>query len=101
MCWRIYYADFSTFSHTDGEVYDAPAWGVIFVTTMLPQWWGRFGENHYWWTGDRWEGGDYHGLIDYLQQPGPRKVLWGRTIPDEQYSAILNRALHDEEYPQQ
>lgn len=100
MRFRIYYADRSTYSDTNGTPFDAPAFGVQWVTTMLPRWWGIYGQDYYWLDNDRWEGGNIGGLIDYLQRPGPRKVLWGRTIPDEDFIAIRERALHDAEYPQ-
>ena len=101
MRFRIYYAD-GMYSDTDGDIFDAPAWGVQFVTTIGPggRWWGRYGEDYYWLDGDIIEGGDLGGLFDYLQRPGPRKVLFGRTIPDDQWSVLTERALHDPDYPQ-
>lgn len=100
--WRIYYADGRTnFDDANGTPYDAPARGVICVVYPHPDQ-GRYilhRKDYYWWSGDEWNGGDIFGLWDYLIEPGPKTVKFGRTVADNRYRAIYNLANEDPDFP--
>ena len=106
--WRIYYGDESTIDSSQCDVYDLPVLNVQVAachtddpehsTGLMP----IHRKDYYWWepseesTGG-WGGGDLFGLFDYLMRPGPRKVLFGRTIETETYKRIIKRACEDRE----
>lgn len=48
------------------------------------------GADYYIWREDRWVGVDIFGLFDYLIESG--LVLFGRTITNDEYREILQRA---------
>lgn len=109
--WRIYYADGSTFADEDGPAEDAPALGVQAINQMVGTPEGRqmlhgAGQRpnrtpvDYFVLdeGDEWLGVDLFGLWDYLQRPGWRKVLFGRTISNPEFAEILYRAGHDPDF---
>lgn len=104
MKWRIYYADGSTFDNTDGEAEEAPAFGVIcivFPDTVV----GRvvmWGWDWYYYETEcgQWWGSDIHGLLDGLLHGLPRTAYkQGRNIHNAAFKAILNRAVHDPDFP--
>lgn len=98
--WRIYYADGTTFSSDDGTPEDAPGLGVVVIPQsdpdvgrmMMARW------DHYCWHGDQWWGHDIVGLIDCLALPGLNRVIHGRTVSQEDYRAIYQRALDDPDF---
>ncbi len=94
--WRIYYGDGRTFSADDGGPQDAPALNVqaIAQDEQLTGWRLCYRRDFYWWD-DGWCAGDLFGLFDYLARPGWKRVLFGRSIPDPAFEAILRRA-HEE-----
>lgn len=77
MKWRIYYDDGRTFSNEDGELKDAPSFGVQAIVCEP----------------DLWGCGDFVGLIDYLARSGI--VKFGRLCPNEVYDLILKKARED------
>ena len=104
MRWRIYYGDGTTFSSEDGLPFDAPTSNVqailqsdingpkgwILIRTELT------GEGYYCWRDDGygWDNHDQSGFFDYLfNYRGPKMVIFGRTIPTEEYRAIVSRAI--------
>jgi hypothetical protein len=115
MRWRVYYGDGSTFSDEDGTIEMTPALNVQAIVQSDPDPHGtgrhvihgggqrpnRVPIDYYWWDPGRgmWVGGDLFGLWDYLTRPGWRKVLFGRTIPDQDYQAIIVRAGDDPDFP--
>lgn len=102
--WRIYYGDGSTYDRRDGEAWDAPAVNVqaIMVEDREHGWYCCRADDFYWYLPDedRWYSGERFGLFDYLTQPGQRKVLFGRSIPDSEYREILDRAMSDPDLPE-
>lgn len=102
--WRIYYGDGTAYDSRDGEAWDAPAVNVQAVVVSDPEhgWYCCRADDFYWYLEDedRWYSGERFGLFDYLTQPGRRKVLFGRSIPDREYRAILDRAMNDPDLPQ-
>lgn len=108
MRWRVYYDDGSTYSDEDGPVALTPALGVqVIVKRDTADPIDNVGRrvldraDFYWWSDqqDEWYGGDSFGLWDYLQRPGWKKVLFGRSIPTERFTEIRKRALDDPEFP--
>lgn len=102
--WRIYYGDGTTFDVRDGHAFDAPARNVQMIAVADPDhgWYLCRSDDYYWWLPqtDTWQGGDKFGLFDYLIEPGPKRVLFGRTIGNAQFNAIFDRAMNDPEIPQ-
>lgn len=95
--WRIYYGDGTTYDCETGSAWNAPGLGVQVCMHDSAEH-GRFSQaryDYYVWYGDRWVGVDLFGLWDYLQQSGPRKVLFGRTIPSVDYDRIRRWADAD------
>jgi len=103
--WRIYYGDGSTYSDDDGDVFDAPALDVqaiAFRTSEPDHKTGHmpvFRFDYYWWepNGD-WYGGDLFGLYDYLTRPGPKKVVFGRTVSNTAHQACVDAACNSREF---
>ncbi len=105
MTFRIYYDDGSTY---DGAPECAPGAGVIGIVRRdeaaedFPYTNGRellYGKDHYWWTGERWLGGDSYGRDDYLRQPGWRKVIAGRTVERVRFERVKRQMETDPAFP--
>lgn len=101
--WRIYYGDGETFSSDDGSPYDAPRLNVQAIVGPSRST-GRYilsRKDAYWWDieCDRWFGGDRHGEWDYMLHLGPRVVIYGRFIGDDEYNACIVAALNDPDFP--
>lgn len=101
--WRIYYEGGVTFSNEDGTPFDAPSRGVMVISVAEPaigrQLVSRF--DFYWWHSDKrfWFGGDVNGLWDYLSDPGPKKVLFGRFVKNDEYQVVIKQAIEDPDLP--
>lgn len=101
--WRIYYQGGATFDSRDGSAFEAPARGVQMIAVADPEhgWYLCRGDHFYWWLpSDSWQGGDIFGLFDYLIEPGVKRVLFGRTVTNAEFSEILQRAQNDPDIPQ-
>jgi hypothetical protein len=91
----IYYDDGSTY---DGPPEDAPGLGVqVIVCQVDGQSKFVVGADFYCWHADdgQWWGADVFGLMDHLQQPGWKRVLFGRTISNADHGRIMARAMED------
>lgn len=100
LTWRIYYGDGSTIDSVDP--FSVPGLDVQAIV-QADEDVGRYVLHHrdfYWWEpGDQqWNQSDHFGLWDYLQRPGPRKVVFGRSLDNRTYKVILERALHDPDF---
>jgi hypothetical protein len=98
VAWAVYYDDGTVWHDTDGPVEDTPGLGVVVVSITTDD--GSFvivGHDQYVWHADqgRWWGADQAGLWDYLQRPGWRKVILGRTVSNERYGEIHGQAMRD------
>ena len=104
--WKIFYGDGSTYSNLDGSPYDAPSDNVQAIVIRDP----TIGRgivakcDLYWWveSEQQWFGlmdklG--YGLFDYLRQPGPKKVIFGRTVSNADYDAAIKAAIADPDFP--
>jgi hypothetical protein len=97
MTWRIYYSDGLTFDSSQGEPCEAPAWGVI-VIAQSNDLVGRqlvHQKDYYWWE-DAWFGGNIIGLVDYLTRTECGIVRMGRTITNNQYRGLVQRAAEEQ-----
>lgn len=102
--WRIFYGDGSRYSDADGSPYDAPRLNVQAIVGFHPQN-GRYtvsNKDAYWWepSQGRWRGGDRHGEWIYMLRLGPRVVLYGEQIGDDEYNACISAALTDQDFPE-
>ena len=96
--FRIYYDGGATY---DGEPFAAPAFGVLVIAETDAEHGRRLIQNadYYCWREGRWWEMDFVGLVDYLAQPGPRKVLFGRLVSNEVHQAAFDRAYNDVDLP--
>ena len=96
--FRIYYDGGATY---DGDPFDAPAWGALAIVQEHKEH-GReivSNKDYFVWMNSRWMGVDWIGMIDYLQQNGARKVLFGRMVPNDHFNDITKLANEDEDFP--
>lgn len=98
--WRIYYETGETY---DADPFSAPTRGVQVIVNVEPNV-GRMliaQRDWYWWDVERefWFGGDFAGMLDYLDSPGPKRVLRGRFVLNAEYQACVKRALNDPDFP--
>ena len=99
MQWKIYYDDGSVYSDLNGSPFNAPSTGVIVVVTGNSNSEREFslvhGKDAFYWNDDIgwWRGCDVAGLWDYLlMYHGPKAVIFGRTIRDDDFWKIVSRA---------
>lgn len=103
--WKIYYGDGSTFDHTQGKAWEAPATDAQVIWQQQPEGVLIYGSQSAgrsdlgWFTyRDDW-GWDIHdmpGFMDYLMHyKGAKAVLIGRTIPTDAFQEILKCAIKD------
>jgi hypothetical protein len=99
--WRVYYGDGSTYSDADGPPELAPKRDVQTIAQRNEIVGRRIerGNDYYIWTDHGWRGCDQFGLYDYLIQPGFKVVLFGRSLSDGEYRAVLDRACKDPGLP--
>jgi hypothetical protein len=99
--WRIYYGDGTTLDSSEvQDLYQVPGLNVQAIAQVDGHI-GRYVLHHmdfYWWVEGQWHQGDHFGLWDYLQRPGPKKVIFGRSLDNVSYQKIVNRALYDEDF---
>lgn len=101
MRWRIYYADGATHDgSTDKEAWYAPAVGVICIAVEDVARSKGFGltaeRNMYLYRDGRFWGCDEAGMWDYwFTHPGPKTVLFGRTIKTDNWNDIMQRAIKE------
>jgi hypothetical protein len=89
--FKIYYGDGSTYS---GDPFYAPPNNVqVIVNDGAIQ----SGKTAYYWNPDNgWNGCDTFGLWDHLLMfVGPKAVLFGRTIRDDDFWETMKRAIKE------
>lgn len=100
MKWRIYYGDGSTASSEDCSPFDVPPSNMQAVVIDRGDGAGPLvieGKHYAFWTEFHgWTPCDEWGWRDYLANHlGPKVVLFGRTIPDADYRAVVSRAMRE------
>lgn len=90
MRWKIFYSD-STYV---GPVKDAPTRDVQIILQEDDRvgWATVHQKDYYIWEYDRWIGTDEFGFWDYMARPGMKKVLFGRTLTNEEFQEVYYRA---------
>jgi len=95
MRFRIHYGNGAVY---EGDPYEAPAQNVQVIVQEHPeQTRGSYlahSRDYYLWLDNKmWIASDAAGYWDYMFQLGPRKVLFGRTMPsDADFLALISRA---------
>lgn len=102
--WRIYYADGSTFSWTDGVPNEAPTRGFV-CAVGYDEAGARYimhGWDFYRWDIDaqQWWGMDLFGLMDALHRGIVFGFKEGRTVTKSVFRKLMDRAHHDPDFPQ-
>lgn len=99
MEWKIFYSN-STYSSDDGPPELAPKRDVQTVAVADDTCGRRIerGDNFYVYR-HGWRGCDQFGLYDYLIEPGYKIVLFGRSLTDDEYRAVWDRAAKDPDLP--
>ncbi len=99
MAWRIYYDDGSAYpGSTDQDAVKAPTIGVQVIWNEGPKSSGIIhGRDMYTYKGGKWWTCDQPGFYDYMfHYPGPKAVLFGRTMPTwEEYNDIVQKAKRE------
>jgi hypothetical protein len=100
--WKIFYGEGATYSDEDGPPELAPKRNVqtIAVANELVGRRIERGNDFYIMTGHGWRGCDQFGLFDYLIEPGAKVVLFGRSLADDEYREVLDRATRDPDLPE-
>lgn len=96
--FRVYYDGGATY---DGDPFDAPAFGVLVIVEKDANH-GRHvvaTKDYFVWNGSRWLSVDFIGMLDYLAQPGHKRVLFGRLVEDEYFYTVFRRANEDPDFP--
>ena len=100
--WKIFYQE-GTYSSNDGAPELATKVGVQAIIVSHERAGRRVerSEDFYIWTPENggWRGANHFRLAEYLQSPGYKLVLFGRTISDKEYAKVLDRATNDSELP--
>jgi len=99
--WRVHYDDGRTVSNLETAIEDVPGVGIL-VIAQFNRDVGRellCRKHFYYWERGLWWGCDLFGLWDYLTRPGWKKVLHGRNIEHNQFSACYERARLDPDLP--
>lgn len=96
--FRVYYDGGATY---DGAPENAPAFGVLVIVESDKNHGRRLvvTKDYFVWLGDRWLSVDFIGMVDYLQQPGWKRVLFGRMVDDEYFASVVRLANEDADFP--
>lgn len=98
--WRIYYDGGATYT---GDPWLAPVFGVLIIVVRDRDHGFRLisnGDYYCWITKEEtWRQVDYIGMVDYLQQPGPKRVLFGRMISTNAWNEAVKAAMNDPDFP--
>ena len=102
MEWKIFYPD-GSYSDEDGPPELAPKCGVQAIAVKDKTVGRRIerSEDFYIYTPEHggWRGANQFRMTEYLMMPGLKIVLFGRTLVDDDYRAVLDRATTDSYLP--
>ena len=96
--FRIYYDGGETY---EGAPENAPAFGVLVIIENDKDSGRRLvmSKDYFCWVGDHWLNTDQIGMWDYLQQPGWKKVLFGRMVDNDYWYSVVKRANETTDFP--
>lgn len=102
--FKVYYGDGSTYQgQGEDDVDCVPTSNVqVIIQSSKEHGWQAMSDSHYYiWRFGRWWTVDMQGfgLFEYLLEPGWKKVLFGRTLPTEEYQKIIQQAMSDPDMP--
>ncbi len=97
--FKVYYKDGSTYSGQEPE--NTPVFDVLVIVEGDADHGRRIISNgdYYGWADGRWRAYDYPGLIQYLKDPGWKRVLLGVMVNGELWNKIYARANSDNDFP--
>lgn len=101
MLWRIYYGDGSTYSDEDGSPYYAPKSDVQAIAVADPavSYIVLTRADFYCydpeWSTPNWRTMDDWGFTEYMREPGPRLVLFGKWVGNHEYQALITRISNE------
>lgn len=105
--WRIYYGDESTYDNTQGTENEAPSVNIQCIIELNQEngFWVWHTWDWYYYRKDtgKWYGADIYGIIDSFlwDKSGVITALkQGRTVPNEVFARIFNRAHNDLDFPE-
>lgn len=105
--WLVIYGDGSECNSDDCSPFDVPGQDVQACASRTTDDQSQkgyepvFGWDFYVWRDDQWYGCEIFGLWDYLVRPGPKKVLFGRTVSNDAYRAAVKRICDAKELERQ
>ena len=96
--FRIYYDGGETY---EGAPENAPAFGVLVIIENDKDSGRRLvmSKDYFCWVGDHWLNTDQIGMWDYLQQPGWKKVLFGRMVDNDYWYSVVKRVNETTDFP--
>lgn len=102
MKWRIYYADGSTFSDSDGSPFEAPRQDVQVITYLNPNT-GKYDRlsqaDYYYYEPECCDWGWWHcspqGMMLHLLRAKSPLILFGAMVLTKQFTKIEVQALND------
>lgn len=103
--WRIYYDGADPVDSGQVGPDGVPVFGVLVIVCRDSDHGRRLvaTKDFYVWVewGDEysWLGVDQYGLLDYLAQPGWKKILIGRMVHPDRFNEAMRRADQDPDFP--
>lgn len=101
--WKIYFADGTTFSNTDGPPELSPGLGVICVLSYDEDQRRKISHAEHYYSFNfeigRWFAHDACGLWQYLSSPGVKVVRFGTFAGELVYRSVMLAAQQDPEFP--
>jgi len=97
--FKVYYSSGST--HMGNDPYITPVPEVVAIV-QIDNLHGRrvvAGDDFYVWKDTSWYGTDLIGMFQYLMNDGPRRVLYGVMVHEEQWQSIMRLANNDSDFP--
>jgi len=97
--FKVYYSDGST--HASDDPYTTPVPEVVAIV-QIDKLHGRrvvAGDDYYIWNETSWYGTDLIGMFQYMMKDGPRRVLYGVMVHEEQWQDIMRLANEDSDFP--
>jgi len=100
MQFKIFYEDGSTYS---GDPFLSPVFKVLVIVEADKEHGKKLvsGGDYYVWTSGHWYAVDYPGMIQYLADPGPRRVLLGVMTDGDTWNKAMKEARNDPDFPTQ
>lgn len=96
--FRIYYKGGMTY---EGAPENAPIFDVLVIVEKDANHGKRLVTHgdYFCWEDNRWRPYDYPGLIQYLKNPGWKRVLLGVMADEKEWTETYKRALNDANFP--